>query len=104
MSPDSIHRPEGRRMARCPAPRCLAPRRPYGKAAAPIQALARAVAVLISLLVAGGPAAVAADAPVRIVALGDSLTAGFGLSPEEAFPARLAAALDAKGLDVEIAN
>jgi acyl-CoA thioesterase I len=104
MLPDLIHRPEGRRLARRPVPRCLAPRRSYGKAAAPIQALARAVAVLISLLVPGGLAAAAADAPVRIVALGDSLTAGFGLSPEEAFPARLAAALKAKGLDVDIAN
>ncbi|MFL5050387.1 MAG: arylesterase [Xanthobacteraceae bacterium] len=46
----------------------------------------------------------AADAPVRIVALGDSLTAGFGLPPEATFPARLEAALRARGLAVEVAN
>jgi acyl-CoA thioesterase I len=46
----------------------------------------------------------AAEAPVRIVALGDSLTAGFGLSAEAAFPRRLEAALRAKGFAVEIAN
>jgi acyl-CoA thioesterase-1 len=47
---------------------------------------------------------VAADGPVRIVALGDSLTAGLGLPREAAFPARLEAALNAKGLAVAIAN
>lgn len=33
----------------------------------------------------------------RILALGDSLTAGFGLAPDEAFPARLERALRAEG-------
>lgn len=42
--------------------------------------------------------------PVRIVALGDSLTAGFGLPAEAAFPVRLTKALAAKGIAVEIAN
>jgi acyl-CoA thioesterase-1 len=42
--------------------------------------------------------------PVKVVVLGDSLTAGFGLSAEVAFPARLRAALKARGLAVEIAN
>ena len=41
---------------------------------------------------------------MRIVALGDSLTAGFGLPADAAFPARLEQALKAKGLAVEIAN
>jgi acyl-CoA thioesterase-1 len=49
-------------------------------------------------------AVVAAERPVRIVALGDSLTAGFQLAANEAFPARLETALKAKGLAVEIAN
>jgi acyl-CoA thioesterase-1 len=39
-----------------------------------------------------------------VVALGDSLTAGFGLGAEAAFPTRLQAALEAKGYAVEIAN
>jgi acyl-CoA thioesterase-1 len=46
----------------------------------------------------------AAEAPVKIVALGDSLTAGFGLPTEAALPARLQAALAAKGIRAEIAN
>ena len=46
----------------------------------------------------------AADRPVRIVALGDSLTAGLGLPANAAFPARLEQALKAKGLAVEVAN
>jgi len=46
----------------------------------------------------------AADRPVKIVVLGDSLSAGFGLPAEAAFPARLAVALNAKGIPVEIAN
>ncbi len=41
---------------------------------------------------------------MKIVALGDSLTAGFGLSADAAFPTRLEAALAAKGIAVEIAN
>lgn len=45
-----------------------------------------------------------ATEPVKIVALGDSLTAGFGLAPHATFPARLEAALRAKGHAVEIAN
>ncbi|MFG1282099.1 arylesterase [Xanthobacter autotrophicus] len=41
---------------------------------------------------------------VRIVAFGDSLTAGYGLPASAAFPARLEAALKAKGLDVRVEN
>jgi acyl-CoA thioesterase-1 len=40
----------------------------------------------------------------RIVVLGDSLTAGLGLSPEEAFPSRLQERLDAEGLAFDIVN
>jgi acyl-CoA thioesterase-1 len=61
-------------------------------------------AALLALLLAHvGPAA-AADRPVRIVALGDSLTAGFGLPADAAFPAKLEKALIARGLVVEVAN
>src|SRR5258708_16325830 len=42
--------------------------------------------------------------PVRIVAFGDSLTAGLGLPAQDAFPNKLAAALTAKGYDVAIVN
>ena len=39
-----------------------------------------------------------------ILALGDSLTAGLGLDPSKAFPAKLEAALKAKGHDVVVLN
>lgn len=42
--------------------------------------------------------------PLRIVALGDSLMAGYGLAEKEGFPAKLQAALRAKGHDVEVIN
>jgi acyl-CoA thioesterase I len=51
------------------------------------------------------PASVAiADRPIKIVVLGDSLSAGFGLPLEDAFPARLAEALKGKGVAATIAN
>ncbi|MBI3447025.1 MAG: arylesterase [Magnetospirillum sp.] len=40
----------------------------------------------------------------RILALGDSLTAGFGLAPDQAFPVRLEQALRAEGRDVTLIN
>ena len=46
----------------------------------------------------------AADRPVRIVALGDSLTAGYGLPNDAAFPTKLQTALKAKGVDAAVAN
>ena len=59
----------------------------------------------LALAVAMRPlAAAAADRPVRIVALGDSLTAGLGLPADQAFPAKLEQALRAKGLAVEVTN
>lgn len=49
------------------------------------------------------PAAASAK-PVKLVVLGDSLTAGYGLPANAAFPARLQQALRGKSLDVEIVN
>jgi acyl-CoA thioesterase-1 len=48
--------------------------------------------------------ALAAERPVKVVALGDSLTAGNGLAANDAFPAKLEKALRGRGLAVEIAN
>ena len=42
--------------------------------------------------------------PVEIVALGDSLTAGFGLDPGQSFPEQLETALKARGYDVTVGN
>jgi acyl-CoA thioesterase I len=46
----------------------------------------------------------AADKPLKIVALGDSLTAGLGLPAQDAFTTKLQAALKATGYDVTIVN
>jgi acyl-CoA thioesterase-1 len=46
----------------------------------------------------------AAAAPLSIVALGDSLTAGYGLAAGEDFATRLEAALVASGIDASVAN
>ena len=46
----------------------------------------------------------AADGPVKIVVLGDSLSAGYGLPVQSAFPAKLGQALEAKGVAVAITN
>lgn len=46
----------------------------------------------------------AADRPVNIVVLGDSLSAGLGLRAEDAFPAKLARALAAKAVPVSMTN
>jgi acyl-CoA thioesterase-1 len=62
-----------------------------------------AAALACALALSTGPAA-AADKPLAIVALGDSLTAGYGLANQEAFPARLQQALAAKGIAVTVSN
>lgn len=46
----------------------------------------------------------AAERTIRIVAFGDSLTAGFLLKPEDAFPVQLQRALTARGHRVEVLN
>ena len=63
----------------------------------------RFVTVFIAL--AGIFAALPARAePLRILALGDSLTAGYQLPPEAAFPVQLEAALKARGHDAIVIN
>jgi acyl-CoA thioesterase-1 len=52
-------------------------------------------------MISGTPAA--AHIPV-ILDFGDSLTAGYGLAPEQAFPQRLEAALRRQGTEVRVLN
>src|SRR6185312_2145717 len=73
--------------------------RSYGRAEVPLKLLA-----IVVLAMAMAWPALAADKPVRIVAFGDSLTAGLGLPAQEAFPAKLQAALKAKGLAANVVN
>jgi acyl-CoA thioesterase-1 len=67
----------------------------------PLAALLAAAALLAFSLAA--PAR-AEDGKVKVVALGTSLTAGYGLEQAEGFVPQLQAALEAKGLDVEVEN
>jgi acyl-CoA thioesterase-1 len=70
-----------------------------------VQTIARVaawVAVFAGVMMPLG--VVAAERPVKIVAFGDSLTAGYNLPGSAAFPAKLEKALKAKGVTVEIAN
>ena len=46
----------------------------------------------------------AAAQTVTLLALGDSLIAGYGLQPSDAFPVKLEAALKARGHDVKVIN
>jgi len=64
----------------------------------------RVQAVALALILAGAPLRQADSRPLRLVALGDSLSAGLGLPPGQAFPDRLQASLRAKGWDVDVVN
>ncbi|MBW2475014.1 MAG: arylesterase [Deltaproteobacteria bacterium] len=45
-----------------------------------------------------------AEFPLRLLVLGDSLSAGYGLKPEDSFPSRLEEALDVAGYRVHVIN
>jgi len=64
--------------------------------------LTAAVAVAGTLPAEAGK--VDAAKPIKIVVLGDSLSAGFGLSAADAFPTKLQKALKNKGIDVDMVN
>jgi acyl-CoA thioesterase-1 len=77
--------------------------RSYGTNPVGVQRLA--AWVLLALFWVLAPNVVkAAERPVNIVVLGDSLSAGLGLPVEDAFPAKLAGALKAKGVAATIVN
>ena len=58
--------------------------------------------LLVCLAVAWGGRPVARAATVKLLALGDSLTAGYGLPHEQGFVARLQEAIDQAGLDAHV--
>ncbi|MBV9523152.1 MAG: arylesterase [Alphaproteobacteria bacterium] len=83
--------------------------RRYGPAARLFNALVwcrprrlRALLLVIAPLLAIQSAT--AGAPARVLAFGDSLTAGLGLPPGDAFPARLQAKLAQQGIAAQITN
>jgi acyl-CoA thioesterase-1 len=62
------------------------------------------IAVIAAGLFFGGIAESASARTIQLVGLGDSLMAGYQLPPGDGFPAKLEAALKAKGLDVVVAD
>jgi acyl-CoA thioesterase-1 len=65
---------------------------------------AAALLLSLALVVAGAPSPRAADGPLQVVVLGDSLSAGYLLPQDAAFPVVLEKALRAEGLDVDVSN
>jgi acyl-CoA thioesterase-1 len=72
----------------------------YGRFAALVNSLL--LVLLLGLLSGSEPAN--AQTSVKIAVLGDSLAAGYGIQPDQAFPMRLEAALKAQGRTVTILN
>jgi acyl-CoA thioesterase-1 len=72
----------------------------------PVQIVARMLALVMATMTAVGAngAAAATAGRINLVVLGDSLTAGYGLPAEQAFPVQLQKALAAKGLAVNVIN
>jgi acyl-CoA thioesterase-1 len=70
-----------------------------------VQTVFRALAAFMAcaLVLSAGPTA-AADKPLNIVALGDSLTAGLGLANQDTFPAKLQQTLAANGIAATVSN
>jgi acyl-CoA thioesterase-1 len=63
--------------------------------------------ILVNLLIVAGlmsARATETQRPIRLVAFGDSLTAGYMLPPTQSFPSQLAKALKEKGHAVDVAN
>jgi acyl-CoA thioesterase-1 len=66
----------------------------------PAQVVLAALLVNLCMSTASGEPA----RPVRIVAFGDSLTAGLGVAPQDAFPVQLQRALRSRGAAAEVIN
>jgi acyl-CoA thioesterase-1 len=85
-------------------------RRSYGISIAAVEGRLRRFLCLLALALAATTAALPASAqthaakPVKMVVLGDSLSAGLGLVQSAAFPARLQKALKARGIEVDMIN
>jgi len=60
--------------------------------------------LMLALMTLVGPAQADATKPIKLVILGDSLSAGLGLPAQDAFPAKLQKALQTRGIAVEMTN
>ncbi|MGY3405772.1 lysophospholipase L1-like esterase [Bradyrhizobium sp. GM5.1] len=82
--------------------------RSYGNSARAVErryGLFMHIAVLMfALMTVANPAWAEAAKPIKLVVLGDSLSAGLGLPAQEAFPTKLQKALQDKGIEVGMTN
>ena len=63
------------------------------------------IAVLgLAFMTMANPAWANAPKPVKLVVLGDSLSAGYGLGAQDAFPQKLQKALQSKGIAIDVIN
>ncbi len=62
------------------------------------------VAIILALAFVWTRVQAAEPQPVRVLAFGDSLTAGYGLDPEEAYPALLEAMAREEGFELSVRN
>jgi acyl-CoA thioesterase-1 len=69
-----------------------------------VHILVLGVALMTAATASAQTQAATAAKPIKIVVLGDSLSAGLGLSGSAAFPERLQKTLDSNGIAVEISN
>jgi acyl-CoA thioesterase I len=82
--------------------------RSYGTSAVGVEGrigmVAHILVLIVALMTAGTVLAQGPAKPVKMVVLGDSLSAGLGLSASAAFPARLQKSLETKGIKVDMIN
>jgi acyl-CoA thioesterase I len=62
------------------------------------------IALMTAGIALGQTKSATAAKPIKVVVLGDSLSAGLGLSASDAFPERLQKALEVKGIRVDMTN
>ena len=67
-----------------------------------VRQLAAGLAAVAIFALAAVPGAAAE--PIRLLAIGDSLTAGYGLATDESFPVQLESALRDRGYDITVIN
>jgi acyl-CoA thioesterase-1 len=66
--------------------------------------LVLAIVFMTAGTASGQTSATGPTKPIKMVVLGDSLSAGLGLSAASAFPARLQKSLNVNGIDVDVIN
>jgi len=78
--------------------------RSYGRNPIRVQRLVACVLLALLFALWSAVGIKAAERPIKVVVLGDSLSAGLGLPEGDAFPAKLAEALKARGIAATVAN